>query len=88
MIFNSKQDAWYEDNVLRVSKNGKYGLIEINNTCGESAIGAVRVHYKKGEHDGHFIGKLYLKSRNPYIPVDEDPNVYVGSFEIIEEEEA
>lgn len=25
--FNSKQDIWYENNVLKVSKNGKYGLI-------------------------------------------------------------
>ena len=26
--FDSKQNVWYEDNVLRVSKNGKYGLID------------------------------------------------------------
>lgn len=25
--FDSKQNIWYQDNVLRVSKNGKYGLI-------------------------------------------------------------
>lgn len=25
--FDSKQNIWYEDNVLRVSKNGKYGII-------------------------------------------------------------
>lgn len=25
--YDSKQNIWYEDNVLRVSKNGKYGLI-------------------------------------------------------------
>ena len=25
--YDSKQNVWYEDNVLRVSKNGKYGLI-------------------------------------------------------------
>ena len=25
--FDSKQNIWYEDNVLRVNKNGKYGLI-------------------------------------------------------------
>ena len=28
--FDSKQNVWYEDNVLRVSKNGKYGLINFN----------------------------------------------------------
>ena len=26
--FDSKQNIWYEDNVLRVSKDGKYGLID------------------------------------------------------------
>ncbi|MDO5555478.1 MAG: WG repeat-containing protein [Clostridia bacterium] len=26
--FDSKQNIWYEDNILRVSKNGKYGLID------------------------------------------------------------
>ena len=26
--YDSKQNIWYEDNVLRVSKNGKYGLID------------------------------------------------------------
>lgn len=26
--FDSKQNIWYEDNVLKVSKNGKYGLID------------------------------------------------------------
>lgn len=28
--FDSKQNVWYEDNVLRVSKNGKYGLINFD----------------------------------------------------------
>ncbi len=28
--FDSKQNIWYEDNVLRVFKNGKYGLINFN----------------------------------------------------------
>lgn len=27
--YDSKQNIWYEDNVLRVSKNGKYGLIDL-----------------------------------------------------------
>ena len=27
--FDSKQNIWYEDSVLRVSKNGKYGLIDL-----------------------------------------------------------
>jgi len=26
--YDSKQNIWYEDNVLRVGKNGKYGLID------------------------------------------------------------
>ncbi len=26
--YDSKQNIWYEDNILRVSKNGKYGLID------------------------------------------------------------
>ena len=26
--FDSKQNIWYEDNILRISKNGKYGLID------------------------------------------------------------
>lgn len=28
--FDSKQNIWYEDNVLRVCKNGKYGLIDFD----------------------------------------------------------
>lgn len=28
--YDSKQNIWYEDNVLRVSKNGKYGLINFD----------------------------------------------------------
>lgn len=28
--YDSKQNIWYEDNILRVSKNGKYGLIDFN----------------------------------------------------------
>lgn len=28
--FDSKQNIWYEDNVLRVSKDGKYGIIDFN----------------------------------------------------------
>lgn len=28
--FDSKQNIWYEDNVLRVSKNGKYGIIDFD----------------------------------------------------------
>ena len=28
--FDSKQNIWYEECVLRVSKNGKYGMIELN----------------------------------------------------------
>lgn len=28
--FDSKQNVWYEDNVLRVSKNGKYGIINFD----------------------------------------------------------
>lgn len=28
--FDSKQNIWYEDNVLRVSKNGKYGIINFD----------------------------------------------------------
>ena len=30
--YDSKQNIWYEDNVLRVSKNGKYGLIDFAGT--------------------------------------------------------
>ena len=29
---DSKQNVWYEDNVLRVSKNGKYGIIDFTGT--------------------------------------------------------
>lgn len=28
--FDSEQNIWYEDNVLRVSKDGKYGIIDFN----------------------------------------------------------
>ena len=28
--FDSKQNIWYEDNILRVAKDGKYGLIDFN----------------------------------------------------------
>ena len=28
--FDSKQNVWYEDNILRISKNGKYGLIDFD----------------------------------------------------------
>lgn len=28
--YDSKQNFWFEDNVLRISKNGKYGLIDFN----------------------------------------------------------
>lgn len=27
--YDSKQNIWYEDNILRVSKNGKYGLVDL-----------------------------------------------------------
>lgn len=43
--FDSKQNIWFEDNVLRVSKNGKYGLIDFDGkeilTCDYDEITAL-----------------------------------------------
>ncbi|MBQ3145237.1 MAG: WG repeat-containing protein [Clostridia bacterium] len=44
--YDSKQNIWYEDNVLRVSKNGKYGLIDLEGkevlTCDYDEITALK----------------------------------------------
>ena len=71
--FDSKQNIWYEDNVLRVKKDGKYGLINFEGTqilpCEYdeiSALNGVKSNYivKKGNNVGlvNEKGQIIIKA--------------------------